>query len=150
MDNGATNVGVGARYKGNTSYTLGGAKKSINLEFDDTNAMANLMRYETINLNNAAADETIMREPLYFNVLQNYTPGPKGSMAKLYINDIYWGVYSFSNRRTGSSSVSGFQQPQGIDGGRRILRVGAAALPVPTRRSVISAPTWPSTGPATN
>lgn len=40
LDNGATNVGIGARYRGNTSYTgMGGSapvKKSINIETDFT------------------------------------------------------------------------------------------------------------------
>ncbi|MCX8108359.1 MAG: CotH kinase family protein, partial [Verrucomicrobiae bacterium] len=55
LDNGATNVGVGARYRGNTSFTgMGGsapAKKSINLETDFTVPGQDLMGYDTINLN---------------------------------------------------------------------------------------------------
>jgi hypothetical protein len=94
LDNGATNYGVGARYKGNTSYTMGGNKKSINLDIDFTNATANLMDYTTVNLNNAAGDETIMREPLFFTIMNQYTPCPKGSMARLHVNGSLWGVYS--------------------------------------------------------
>ena len=94
LDNGATNVSVGARYKGNTSYSLGGTKKSINLEFDHIVTNANLMNYTTLNLNNAAGDETIMREPLFFTIMSQYTPCPKGSMAAVYINNALWGVYS--------------------------------------------------------
>jgi CotH kinase protein/Lamin Tail Domain len=95
LDNGATNAGVGARYKGNTSYTTSGTKKSVNLELDYTNAAARLMGYKTINLNNAWGDETIMREPLYFNTMKNYSVSPGGSLVKLYINGANWGVYSF-------------------------------------------------------
>lgn len=87
MDNGATNFGVGVRYKGNTSYTMSGVKKSVNIELDYTNATAALMGYETVNLNNAWGDETVMREPLYFNVMQNYTVCPKGSVVKQRIPD---------------------------------------------------------------
>lgn len=94
LDNGATNSNVGARYKGNTSYTMGGTKKSINLDFHYADTNANLMDYTTINLNNAAADETIMREPVYFTVMNRYTVSPKAAMCKLYINGEYWGVYS--------------------------------------------------------
>ena len=94
MDNGATNFGVGVRYKGNTSFSMSGTKKSLNIEMNYTNSESRLMGHKTINLNNAAGDETIMREPLYFNVMQQYTVSPKGSLAKLNINGEYWGVYS--------------------------------------------------------
>lgn len=98
LDNGLTNTGVGARYKGNSSYLLGGAKKSINIEFDFIHPDGRLMEQKTINLNNAAADETIMRESLYFNVMNEYAPSPKAAMAKLYINGAYWGVYSMAQQ----------------------------------------------------
>jgi len=98
MNNAVTNYGVGARYKGNTSYTgMGGAaptKKSLNINLDYTNSEARLMGYSTLNLNNAYTDETIMREALYFDTMRQYTVCPKGAMARLYINGTYWGVYS--------------------------------------------------------
>jgi hypothetical protein len=95
LDNGATNFGVGVRYKGNTSYFLAAEKKSLNIDLNYTNPAARLMGYETVNLNNAAGDETMMREPLYFNVMRNYAVCPKASLVKLLINGAYWGVYSF-------------------------------------------------------
>jgi spore coat protein CotH len=103
MNNGATNYGVGARYKGNSSYTgLGGSgapsKKSINLELDYVDATADLMSYKTVNLNNAYGDETILREPLYFNVMRKYTVCPQGSLAQLNINGANWGVYAFAQQ----------------------------------------------------
>jgi spore coat protein CotH len=94
LDNGATNYSVGARYKGNSSYSMGGTKKSINLDIDWVDTDANLMDYTTVNLNNAAGDETIMREPLFFTIMNQYTPCPKGSMARVHINGSLWGVYS--------------------------------------------------------
>lgn len=94
LDNGATATNVGARYKGNTSYMLGGRKKSINLEVDWLDPSAELMDYKTINLNNAAGDETIMREPLFFTIMSKYTPCPKGAMVNVVINGSQWGVYS--------------------------------------------------------
>lgn len=95
LDNGRTNFGVGARYKGNTSFDAGGAKKSINLEMDFTNSTGRLMGYKTVNLNNAAGDESIMRESIYFNVMHEYAPSPRGALARLFINGTNWGVYSF-------------------------------------------------------
>ena len=101
MDNGATNSAVGARYRGNTSLFFSGRKKSINLELDWIHPEARLMGYTTINLNNAAGDETIMREPLYFTVMSQYTPCPKGAMAKVNINGALWGVYSLIQQENG-------------------------------------------------
>lgn len=95
LNNGATNTGVGVRYKGNTSYSAAGAKKSLNIELDYTNSTSELMGHETINLNNAFGDETIMREPLFFNIMRQYTVCPAASFVKLYINGAYFGVYSF-------------------------------------------------------
>ncbi len=106
LDNGAAVSGIGARYRGNTSYSgmgQGGApaKKSINLEVDFTDTAADVMGYNTLNLNNAYGDETLMREPLYFYVMQHYTVCPQGSMVRLYINGDYWGVYSFAQQENG-------------------------------------------------
>jgi hypothetical protein len=106
MDNGATNYHVGARFKGNTSYTGGPGssppiRKSINLEFDATVTNANLMSYSTINLNNAAGDETVMREPLYFNVMSQYTPAPRGAICQLYANGSLWSAYSLIQQENG-------------------------------------------------
>jgi hypothetical protein len=53
------------------------------------------MGYKTVNLNNAFGDKTILREALYFTVMQHYTPCPKASLVKLFINGTNWGVYSF-------------------------------------------------------
>lgn len=107
MDNGATNQHIGARFKGNTSYTgVGGGpggpgggargpvRKSINLQFDFMITNADLMHYSTVNLNNAAGDETVMREPLYFGVMSQYTPCPRGAMCQLFANGSLWSVYS--------------------------------------------------------
>lgn len=101
MDNGATNYHIGARWKGNTSYTMGGVRKSVNLEFDYMVTNADLMSYSTVNLNNAAGDETVMREPLYFNVMSQYTPCPKGAMCQLYVNGSLWSVYSLIQQENG-------------------------------------------------
>lgn len=105
VDNGATVYGVGARYRGNTSFTgLGGSaptKKSINLELDWTNSATDLMGYDTLNLNNAYQDETLMRESLYFNLMRRYTVCPAGALVQLYINGANWGVYSHAQQQDG-------------------------------------------------
>lgn len=97
LDNGATNYHIGARFKGNSSYgsAFGGPiRKSINLDIDFGISDANLMDFTTVNLNNAYGDETVMREPLYFTVMSQYTPCPQGAMCNVYFNGTQWSVYS--------------------------------------------------------
>jgi len=113
LDNGATNVGAGARYKGNTSFNIGGNKKSINVELDWIDPNADLMRYTTFNLNNAAGDETIMREAVYFTVMSQYTPCPKGAMARVNINGALWGVYSLVQQENGQLISEWFSSNNG-------------------------------------
>lgn len=96
LDNGLALTGVGARYKGNTSFTMAGAKKSLNITVNYTNDATELLGYETFNLNNSFGDETIMREPVYFTVMSRYAPSPKAALAQLYINGANWGVYSLA------------------------------------------------------
>ncbi len=61
LDNGATNIGVGARWRGNTSFIgcpCGTAlrNKSIAITVDHTVTNANLMNHENLNLNDAFGD----------------------------------------------------------------------------------------------
>jgi hypothetical protein len=113
LNNGATNLNVGSRYKGNTSYTQAGTKKSINLEFDWAVTNADLMGFSTINLNNAAGDETIMREPLFFTIMSQYTPCPEGAMANVVINGSQWGVYSLVQQENAELIQQWFPSSEG-------------------------------------
>ncbi len=101
LDNGARIEGIGARYRGNSSFNLGGDKKSINLEIDFTDLDADLMGVDTLNLNNAAADSAIMREPIYFSLMSEYTVSPRGAQAQVFINNENWGVYSLAQQQDG-------------------------------------------------
>jgi spore coat protein CotH len=92
LDNGATNQHIGARFKGNSSYN--GLRRSINLDIDFGITNADLMGFTTVNLNNANGDETVMREPIYFTVMSQYTPCPEGAMCNVYFNGAQWSVYS--------------------------------------------------------
>jgi spore coat protein CotH len=111
--NGTPYRGVGVRYKGNTSYSRGGRKKSLNIQIDHSDPELRLMGYETVNLNNANGDNSLMREPLYFNVLRQYTVGPRGAFVRLVINDEYWGVYSLAQQQDGDLINEWFESNDG-------------------------------------
>jgi hypothetical protein len=101
LDNGATNVGVGARYRGNTSYTMSGTKKSIAIAIDYAVTNADLMGFTSLNLNNAFGDESIMREAVYFTIMRHYAVCPAGCMVQIYVNGANRGVYSQAQQQNG-------------------------------------------------
>ena len=98
LDNGATNVSVGARYKGNTSFTGSGVKKSLNIELNYIVTNADVMGFSSFNMNNAAGDITVMREPVYFTLMSEYCCSPKAALAQLYMNGNNRGVYSLAQQ----------------------------------------------------
>lgn len=125
LDNGVMVTTIGARYKGNTSFQIGGNKKSVNLDINWTDPESRVMGYRAINLNNAAGDSTLMREPLYFNVMREYAPSPHGALARLVINGADWGVYSMVDQINNDLLDDWFP---GHDGDRwRAPNVGGAA-----------------------
>lgn len=84
---------IGVRYKGNTSLSVNGPKKPLNLSLDAFTAGQRLWGYDVINLNNGWADPSQIREAVAFTLLRNYMPVPQVSFARVYANDAYVGVY---------------------------------------------------------
>jgi len=90
--------GVGARYKGYSSFAPDRTKNSLNLTLDFLNPTNRLLGYETVNLNNAWGDPTLLREAIYFGVFTRYAPGPRAGIARLFINGENRGVYSLAQQ----------------------------------------------------
>ena len=87
---------VGVRFKGETSFTeVFTEKKPIKI---DINRFADDQKYEDLkkfNLHNARADASMVREKICYDLLRKGgSNAPRVSFAKVYINDVYWGVYS--------------------------------------------------------
>ncbi len=86
---------TGVRLKGNSSYWGGGNKKSIKLKFNEFVSGQKLDGLKKINLNNNFNDPTLMREKIFLDMLQNNgVPAPKCAYARVYLNDVYWGLYT--------------------------------------------------------
>ena len=85
---------IGIRYKGNTSYTRSGEKKSIAIDMEYGDADLEIMGFDDFNFNNAFDDETLMRETLYFNSIKEYCITPSAGFIKVKINGENWGLYS--------------------------------------------------------
>ena len=97
-DNGQVMEGVGARYKGYSSFAPDRTKNSLNITLDFLNPTNRLLGYETINLNNGWGDPTLLREAVYFGVFNRYAPGPRAGIAQLFINGRNRGVYSLAQQ----------------------------------------------------
>ena len=91
--NGVTFEAVGAKFKGNSSFNFAYKKNPIHIELDFTKDQ-NYQGYKDIKLSNGVGDPSFIREALGFSILQNYTNAPRANFAKLWINDIYQGLYT--------------------------------------------------------
>lgn len=93
---GVTYPNVGVRFRGNTSYTqlpVGSQKKSFNIRTDSLVLGQDIQGYSNLNLNNGFHDPTFMREFVTYKVMREYGPAPGCNFVKLYLNNVYWGVY---------------------------------------------------------
>ena len=87
---------VGVRFRGNTSYTQlppGSEKKCFNIELDAFTPGQDLYGYTHLNLNNGFHDPTFLREFLGYWIVRQHGLAPKANFVKLYLNNVYWGVY---------------------------------------------------------
>ena len=130
--------GVGVRYKGNTSYQrVNGEKKSVNISIDATHEDADLEGLDTLNLNNAAGDQTLLREALYFNTMKKYAACPGAGFVQLNINGENWGVYSNAQQQDsplirqyfGSNDGDRWKSPSGTGSGADAGAPGGGGRP---------------------
>lgn len=87
---------VGVRMKGETSFTqIGTDKKPFKV---DINKYSSDQVYEGVkkfNLHNARADASMIRDKICYDLVRKMgVNSPRVSFAKLYLNDVYWGLYS--------------------------------------------------------
>jgi hypothetical protein len=91
--NGIVLDSIGVRYKGNSSYNVPSEKKPFNLSIDAYREDQLLYGYKTLNLNNFFKDPTCVREKITYDIAAAYFPAVRTAFVKLYINNIYWGLY---------------------------------------------------------
>lgn len=88
-----TLLNVGFRLRGNTS--LSSAKKSFKVSFNTYDAGRKYHGSEKLNLIGNHNDPTMSREKLYFDVYNDFgLPVRRVSFVKVFINDIYYGLYT--------------------------------------------------------
>jgi hypothetical protein len=86
---------VGFRIKGFSSVFLTkGNKKPFRIDFNEFLPGQHYDGIKKISLNNAALDPSYMRDMLAFNIMrQEGVNAPRTAYTKVYINDLYWGLY---------------------------------------------------------
>lgn len=102
---------IGVRYKGFSSVSIDREKNPFNIKLDYVNDQ-NHFGVEKIKLGNVIQDPSFMREIVSYKVARNYMPASQSNFCKVYINDVFWGVYtsvesvdnSFLTQHFGSSS----------------------------------------------
>ena len=94
---------VGVHFRGQTSFMMvpAGYKHSMDLKLDLVDGKQSLLGYRKLELLNAAADPTLLRNALYMHVMRQYLPAPQVNYMKVVINGEYWGVYVSEEHLTG-------------------------------------------------
>ncbi len=88
---------VGVRFKGNSSFRSPGVKKSIKIDFDEYDEGNDELTFyglKKLNLNNGFKDPTLLREKLFLDFAGRFVPAIRAVHTRVYINDVYWGLYT--------------------------------------------------------
>ncbi len=92
--NGNILFNIGVKYKGNSSYDSTRSKNSLHLSLDEYVSTNQYEGFNSIKLNNAYQDPSMIREVLAYNILNNYMNAPRANFAQVYINGTYAGVFT--------------------------------------------------------
>lgn len=113
---GFTYKNIGVSFRGNSSYFTvpSGQKRSLNLVIDYINSEQHLLGYRTINLLNAHADPSFLREVIYNMVARNYIPAPLCNFVRLIINGEDWGIYINAQQLNKEFTQTWFGSRKGI------------------------------------
>ena len=85
---------IGVRFKGSSSYTYPGVKKSFKLDIDVFVPGQEVYGLDKLNLNNCFLDPSFVRERSCYELCQAAgLPTERTNYAELYINGTYWGLY---------------------------------------------------------
>ncbi|MCP4125332.1 MAG: hypothetical protein GY751_26665, partial [Bacteroidetes bacterium] len=92
--NGIALDSVGIRYKGFSSVSVDRTKNPFNIKLDHVIDGQDYEDHTKIKLSNVIQDPSFLREVLSYEIARKYMPASQANFARLYINDVYWGLYS--------------------------------------------------------
>ncbi len=86
---------IGIRFKGFTSFQDSTDKKPFKIDFNEYNPDKRFDGLRKLNLNPGFADPSMQRNFISSAILNNFgIAAARVSFAKVYINNIYWGLYN--------------------------------------------------------
>ena len=85
---------VGVRFKGNSSFSIPGVKKSFKIDFNEYDDDTTFVGLKKLNLHNSFKDPTLMREKLFLDFAGGFVPTIRVVYARLYVNGTLWGLYT--------------------------------------------------------
>ena len=91
--NGVVFDSVGVKYKGNSSYSPTNKKNPLHIELDSYKDQS-YNGVKDIKLGNNYKDPSMIREVLGYDILKNYMHCSQSNFARVFINGVYYGVYS--------------------------------------------------------
>lgn len=91
--NGVVFDSVGIKYKGNSSYSPTNKKNPLHISLNEFKSQ-DYLGIKDIKLGNNYKDPSMIREVLGYDILKNYMHCSQSNFAKVYINGVYYGVYS--------------------------------------------------------
>jgi spore coat protein CotH len=121
---GAPYDSIGIRYKGFSSASTTRTKNPFNIKLDYLINGQNHDGIDKLKLGNVIQDPSFVREVLSYEIARKYMPASYANYAEVYINDVYWGLYSnvqtvaddFLNTAFGSSHHAFFKgNPESLD-----------------------------------
>lgn len=92
--NGVTFDSVGVKYKGNSTYNVNNKKNPWHIELDHVKSNQEYQGFTDIKLGNNYVDPSFIREVLGLQLMQPYMHAPQANFVKLYVNNVYRGVYT--------------------------------------------------------
>ena len=84
---------IGVRYKGFSSVSVDRDKNPFNIKLDYILDQSHF-GVDKIKLGNVIQDPSFVREIVSYNVARDYMPASLANYCNVYINDVFWGVYT--------------------------------------------------------
>jgi spore coat protein CotH len=86
---------AGIRLKGYSSFfNDAGIKKSLKIDFNEYNDTISYFGIKKVNLNNGVGDPSFQRDVICYELLRKAGIAvPRTAYAKVFLNDVYWGLY---------------------------------------------------------
>jgi spore coat protein CotH len=122
--NGVSLDSVGIRYKGFSSVATDRSKNPFNIKLNHVFGNQDYEGLDKIKLSNVIQDPSFLREVMSYEIGRKYMPASRANYAEVYINDVYWGLYTnveavgsqFLNDHFGETQGSFFKcNPDALD-----------------------------------